>query len=299
MTFTIENHRRKSYNSSMETIFKEMNVPPEKGFQINFVTMKYNSPPHWHREMEILYILNGSAILTMGGERYHIKPLDLIVVDSSVIHEVIYELPQTMGICIHISKTALRRYMPDMELLQIACCAKKLHPKQRDGYNRLCEYLKDLTELYFVQKASYPFRSSALILSVMAVLVDEFSIAAPDTIEAAGNSQLSRIEQVFQYVEQHYREPLELQDAADELGLNKEYFCRFFKKNTGMSFLQYVSHVRLNHIYQDLLYKDDSIQEIMEQNGVFNSKLFYKQFKETFHCTPRQLRKISKDNPYL
>lgn len=283
----------------METTFKETNVPSELGFQIEFVTMKYNSPPHWHREMEILYILNGSAILTMGGERYHIKPLDLIVVESSMIHEVIYELPQTMGICIHISKTALKRYLPDIELMQIICCEKKLSPKQQDGYNRLCTYLKDLTELYFIQKTSYPFSSSALILQIMAVLVDEFAIPVPETVAAVGGGQLSRIEQIFQYVEQRYKEPIELQEAADELGLNKEYFCRFFKKNTGMSFLQYVSHVRLNHIYQDLLYQDSSIQEILEQNGVYNGKAFYRQFKEHFHCTPRELKKLSRDNPYF
>lgn len=283
----------------MNTIFKETNVSPELGFRIDFVTMKYNSPPHWHPEMEILYILNGSALLTMEGETWHIHPLDLIVVESSVIHEVIYELPQTMGICIHISKSALRRYLPDMELLRIVCCGEKLQPDQWNGYNRLCRYLKDLTELYFVQKTSYPFSSSALILAVMAVLVDEFSIPAPETVVNAGNSHLSRIEQIFQYVEQNYREPVRLEEAAEKLGLNKEYFCRFFKKNTGMSFLQYVSHVRLNHVYQDLLYKENSIQEILEQNGIINSKLFYRQFKETFHCTPRELKKLSKENPYL
>lgn len=283
----------------MEKIFKETNVLPDTGFQIEFVTMSCNSPPHWHREMEILYILNGSAVLTMEGESYRVKPLDLMVVDSSMIHEVVYELPQTMGISIHISKSALRRYMPDIELLHITCCPQKLQPGQQDSYNRLCEYLKNLTLLYFVQKPSYPFSSSALILSVMAVLVDEFAGPVPECVAAAGNSQLGRVEQIFQYVEQHYREPIELQTAADELGLNKEYFCRFFKKNTGMSFLQYVSHVRLNHIYQDLLYKDGSIQEIMESNGIFNSKMFYKQFKEIFHCTPRELRKMSQNNPYV
>ena len=122
----------------METIFKETNVSPEMGFQIEFVTMSCNSPPHWHREMEILYILNGSAVLTMEGETYCIKPLDLMVVDSSIIHEVVYELPQTMGICIHISKSSLRRYMPDIELLGITCHANKPLPKQQDSYNRLC-----------------------------------------------------------------------------------------------------------------------------------------------------------------
>ena len=299
LTFALENHEKGSIITIMETIFKETNVSPEMGFQIEFVTMSCNSPPHWHREMEILYILNGSAVLTMEGETYCIKPLDLMVVDSSIIHEVVYELPQTMGICIHISKSSLRRYMPDIELLGITCHANKPLPKQQDSYNRLCEYLKDLTQLYFVQKPSYPFASSALILSILAVLVDEFSSPIPDTVITTGNSQLSRVEQIFQYVEQHYKEPVELQAAADALGLNKEYFCRFFKKNTGMSFLQYVSHVRLNHIYQDLLYTDSSIQEIMESNGIFNYMMFYKQFKEIFHCTPRELRKLSRDNPYV
>ncbi len=259
-------------------MYKETNVLPDMGFQIEFVTMKYNASPHWHREMEILYILNGSATIKMGGEVYKLKPLDLIVIDSVMIHEAIYELPQTMGICIHISKSYLRRYIEDIELLHPVCCVEKLLPGQQEAYNTLCEYLKDLTILYFEQKQSYPVRSSALILQIIAVLVEKFSVPVPETVAASGKNQWNRVEQVFQYVEQHYREPIELQDVADGLGLNKEYFCRFFKKSTGMSFMQYVSQVRLSHVYQDLLYSDGSIQEILERNGIYNNKLLYGKF---------------------
>ena len=38
--------------------------------------------------------------------------LDAIVMDYARIHEVIYALPQTMGICIHVSRQLLRRYLP-------------------------------------------------------------------------------------------------------------------------------------------------------------------------------------------
>lgn len=280
-------------------MYKETNVLPEIGFQIDFVTMKHNSSPHWHQDMEILYILNGSAAITMKGERYELKPLDLIVIDSSAVHEVIYGLPQTMGISIHLSKSHLRRYLANIELLQIECCMEKLTAQQQEAYFKICGYLKDLTMLYFEHKSSYNLRSSALVLQIVAELVDQFSMPLPETDISTDGQQLGRVEQIFRYVEQHYREPIELQEAADELGLNKEYFCRFFKRNTGMSFLQYVSHVRMNHIYHDLLYSEESIQEILEKNGVFNNKIFYKQFKETFHCTPRELKKMGKDNPYL
>lgn len=283
----------------METMYKETKVLPDMGFQIEFVTMRYNSPPHWHQEMEILYILNGSATVTMEGARHKVAPLDLIVIDSAKVHEVIYELPQTMGICIHISKGYLRRYITDIDLMHISCCPEKLRPGRQQAYNQLCGYLKDLTLLYFDQKASYALNSSAQLLQIIAVLVDQFSEALPETSPALDNSQRSRIEQIFRYVEQHYREPIGPGEAAGELGLNKEYFCRFFKKNTGLSFLQYVSQVRLSHVYQDLLYSEGSVQEILEQNGVYNSKLFYKQFKETYHCTPMELKRMGKNNPYL
>ena len=299
MTFALENHRKTYYDVYMETMYKETNVLPDMGFQIEFVTMKYNSAPHWHREMEILYILNGSAAVMMEGETYKLRPLDLIVIDTSMVHEVIYELPQTMGISIHISKSYLRRYVADIELLHMACCQEKLSAQQQEAYMTLCGYLKDLTILYFEQKTSYPLRSSALILQVTAVLVDQFSMPVPDTVTVTDTDQLSRIEHIFQYVEERYRDPIELQEAADALGLNKEYFCRFFKKHTGMSFLQYVSHVRLSHIYHELLYSDGSIQEILERNGIYNNKLFYKQFKETYHCTPRELKQLSRNSPYV
>ena len=94
-------------------------------------------------------------------------------------------------------------------------------------------------------------------------------------------------------------EEISLQDAADELGLNREYFCRFFKQNTGISFIRYVNQVRINHIYQELLHSDEGIQEITERHGFYNQKLFYRMFKERYECTPRELRSMARNNPYL
>lgn len=50
-----------------------------KGFSIEFVTMSHNSPPHRHRTMEILYILNGHADITIEGKEYHLDPLDFTI----------------------------------------------------------------------------------------------------------------------------------------------------------------------------------------------------------------------------
>ncbi len=282
-----------------DNTYENVNLQPDIGFDIRFVTMNHNSPFHWHRELEILYVLNGHAIVHMDGEQYVLNSLDAIVVDYAKIHEVIYELPQTTGICIHVSRQLLRRYMLDSELLSIHCAGKHLTPEEQPYYDELCRYLKELTVLYVNQKNTYQLRSTALILDILACLIEHFSEAITKSASEAKVGNMERIEQICDYVEHHYKEEITLQEAADELGLNKEYFCRFFKQNTGNSFIQYVNQVRINHIYQDLLHTDEGVQEIMERHGFYNQKLFYRMFKERYDCTPREARNMAQNNPYI
>ena len=97
--------------NDLEKNFENVQLEADRGFDIRFVTMRHNSPYHWHREMEILYILNGHATVNMDGERYEVNPLEAIVIDYTKVHEVLYALPQTMGICIHVSRSLLNRYL--------------------------------------------------------------------------------------------------------------------------------------------------------------------------------------------
>ena len=58
--------------------YENVTLEPDVGFDIRFVTMDHNSPFHWHREMEILYILNGHATVHMEGEDvYKRQPMAL------------------------------------------------------------------------------------------------------------------------------------------------------------------------------------------------------------------------------
>ena len=280
-----------------DNTYENVMLQPDIGFDIRFVTMNHNSPFHWHRELEILYILNGHATVNMDGERYELDSLDAIVMDYAKIHEVIYELPQTMGICIHVSRQLLRRFINDSELLAIQCSNKRLTEEQTEYYNEFCSYLEKLTVLYVNQKNTYELKSTALILNILACLIEHFSEPVTQAATEAKVSNMERLERICDYVEHHYQEEITLQDAADELGLNKEYFCRFFKQNTGNSFIRYVNQVRINHIYQDLLHTDESVQEIMERHGFYNQKLFYRMFKERYDCTPREARNMAQNNP--
>ena len=54
----------------------------------------------------------------------------------------------------------------------------------------------------------------------------------------------------------------------------------------GMTFLDYVNSIRLEHIARDLLDTDLSIQDLLEKHGFTNYKLFMKMYKKTVSTAP-------------
>ncbi len=128
-------------------------------------------------------------------------------------------------------------------------------------------------------------------MQTVAQLIRYFSSTSAVQLADTHLMTIDRIRKVMSYVEEHYKENISLQDVSDLLGIGKEYFCRFFKKNMGISFLQYLNEVRLSHIYQGLMDTDLPIAELMEENGFSNQKLFNRSFKELYGCTPSSVRK--------
>lgn len=130
-------------------------------------------------------------------------------------------------------------------------------------------------------------------MQTAAQLIRYFSSTSAVQLADTHLMTIDRIRKVMSYVEEHYKENISLQDVSDLLGIGKEYFCRFFKKNMGISFLQYLNEVRLSHIYQGLMDTELPIAELMEENGFSNQKLFNRSFKALYGCTPSSVRKTS------
>ena len=139
----------------------------------------------------------------------------------------------------------------------------------------------------------FRLEAEGIILQTVAQLIRYFSSTSAVQLADTHLMTIDRIRKVMSYVEEHYKENISLQDVSDLLGIGKEYFCRFFKKNMGLSFLQYLNEVRLSHIYQGLMDTDLPIAELMEENGFSNQKLFNRSFKELYGCTPSSVRKTS------
>ena len=102
---------------------------------------------------------------------------------------------------------------------------------------------------------------------------------------------LDRLNFVLNYIAENYQRPISLDEIAGVAYLQTGYFCRFFKKKMGVTFLEYQNEYRLSFIYKDLINTKDPVHIILERHGFTNYKLFRRMFQEHFGCTPTKVRK--------
>lgn len=95
-----------------------------------------------------------------------------------------------------------------------------------------------------------------------------------------------------QYINEHYYEPLTLEILGEITELNPSYFSSLFKKETGSSFVEYLTDIRIQNAKQLLIKTTYGIIDISEEVGINNLKYFTKLFKKATGLTPTDYRRL-------
>ena len=91
-------------------------------------------------------------------------------------------------------------------------------------------------------------------------------------------------------LEQHYSEPLTLQDVSDCLSMDKFTLCRMYKQEKGCTVMEELNKIRIKKAKQFLKYNVASINEIGRMCGFESPSYFCKRFRESVGCTPTEYR---------
>jgi len=248
---------------------------------------------HWHRSLEIIYIMSGSLELNINGVDYNLSENDLIVINPLEIHSTTCKYGNT-AVVLQIPYQFCENYIDDIATTKFIC--NPATTEKTSYLNQLKETLCNFFETYNKKGSGYKLQINGLIFNLLFILVSEFSKKDKKFDNKKSDKYLDRLALVINYVKKHYSENITLESAASELYLNPEYFSRFFKKYMGTTFLKYLNTVRLEQAYIDLANTDNTISQIMEKNGFSNDKMFIKLFKDEYGCSPNEKRKQLKIN---
>lgn len=253
-------------------------------------------PPHWHDEIEIIYIKKGQGIVTVDFKEYHVSALTLVFILPGQLHSIAQYKDESM------------------EYENIIFDHTMLVPKKSDSVNE--DFLKPLTQgkitVPTVFSQVYPYFND-IVAPIDAC--DEICKTKPQGYQLYIKSMLyqfffildnrcrnlvtpkkdrktiDKMKIVIKYVENNYANKITIAEIADVIGFSESHFMRYFKEIMGTSFIEYLKDYRLTMAARLLQSSDDAILDISVEVGFDNLSYFNRSFKARYGMTPRQYRK--------
>ncbi|MDO5294497.1 MAG: response regulator [bacterium] len=108
--------------------------------------------------------------------------------------------------------------------------------------------------------------------------------------EKRPDRNLLLIQEVCRYLEKHYNEEISLEEAASVIGFSSFYFTKLMKEYLNMSYVDYITHLRIEKAKQLMQETTLSLKEIGQEVGYQNSNYFTRVFKRTEGITPSQYK---------
>lgn len=268
----------------------------ETGFGVKYETdLSIYTPRHWHKALELLMFIKGKVTCNFENASLQFKAGDMYILNSHEVHETKCTR-NAVYLVVHIDPTRMCHYVPTFDQLSFSLTFDPEDQVKAMAHEQLRIHLLEiLRQTREEEDGAWMLERQARLFAVAALLVKHFSQPLAVEQTRLQRSDMTRLEPVLGYVQLHHEQEISLEDAANTMGLNKEYFCRLFKKNMGVSFLQYVYQVRANAVCRELETTDDPIGQIAERHGFRDPKMLNHYFREIYGCTPSEKRKFFRE----
>lgn len=123
-------------------------------------------------------------------------------------------------------------------------------------------------------------------------LIRVITVSYDEAAKQKRHDQNRPIRVVKQYISEHYAESLTLEKVSAVAGLSPAYLSTVFKSDTGMTFLEYLSKVRMDMAKQLLKNTSYTVADICEKVGYSDVRYFTKSFKKYSGLKPNEYRKL-------
>ena len=108
---------------------------------------------------------------------------------------------------------------------------------------------------------------------------------------AASSKALDHIEKMTLYIAHNYAEDLKVDTIADHAGVHPKYAMALFRKNYGMTIMEYVTQHRISHAQRLLATSDIKIVDAAFEAGFGSISRFYEVFEKVCGSSPKEYRR--------
>lgn len=247
----------------------------------NFNAFCYTSTAyqdHFHRNYELIYIMEGAVPVRLGREQYLLQKGELVVIPPWESHAFTVDEKSRAWVGVfskdYISKFAYRE--EGRQFAPFRC--------EQETERFLKEHLfRGNPPLY-------------LLIACFNLVCDQMLRFAPPRISQEESSLRN---QILLFIGNHYTEPITLSQAAEALGYEYHYFSQLFNRCFGMNFRSFINIYRFDLACEMLSETDREIIGIAMESGFQSLRNFNRIFKALSGSTPQEYRTAAKITPKI
>ena len=263
---------------------------------------------HWHDQLELVYMKQGKFEVEVDMDNYNISNECFCFINSGELHFIKSKYPfNESAIVFDLNMISFERFDSIQgELIQPLLNGqlkiKRFIFKNENFWDEIFNEYKEISDSYKKGLLSYEnkkynifdnivlqMRIKSSILKILAILKENDLL-----IKENNNSKDYRIEylkKTISYIQENYKEKLYIKDLAEQINMNEQYFCRFFKKMIGKTPIEYLNEYRIKKAKELLSETSIQVMDICLDCGFYNMGNFIKVFKKYTEMSPIKYRK--------
>ena len=245
----------------------------------------WHSVPHTHNHLELFYIVGGKGQFLIQDQLYSVNPNNLVVINPNVIHTEVSLNAQPLeyivlgieGIELATNESSNGQFniLDHFESVEISSCLRNIlreMEQKNTGYEDVCQAYMEI-----------------LIIRLMR----NIALAVPTESQVvSGNRQCASVKR---YIDLHFKEALTLEQLAEDAHMNKYYLSHAFKREYGISPINYMITKRIEESKYLLAETDLSMSQIAQLLGFSSLSYFSQVFHRTQSVSPKEYRQSQKD----
>ncbi len=239
----------------------------------------------WLPELEIVFVLRGEGHVSFSDgivcafkteDIFAVNPFELCSVDMT---------QDTILLSLTLSSDITASLYPEFLRYKIACRSFLASEDNQEHFDIIRrDVAQAFRETYKTDGSTYP-RSK--ITALLEDLTKYFAVEEKKEVIGGGRE---RIQMAADYILENYKEEITLESLSKHIYLSETYISRSFPRYFGVSFLEYVTQVRLNHAVDDMT-GTLSLTEIAYNNGFTSENMMIRAFRKYRGVTPGEYRK--------
>ena len=252
-------------------------------------------PLHVHTSLELGLCVSGGGWFHFGAKKYRAEAGDIFVVNNRELH-IAQSDERDPSTYIFLNFDPSYLLSEDVQLLlPYAYSPERFDnhiPRDTPLAAQLAPLIRSIWEELQDRRQGYGsmVKSALLQLSVLLLRRDTAPLAQADWRQLV--QDFAKIQPVLTFLEERFREPLELKAVIERLrlGVSMSRLSHAFKEATGKTYKEYVQQLRLNEAKRLLMTTDGDMLDVCFASGFQSAATFYRVFQADAGMSPAQYR---------